>query len=77
MASSISKLPFKGNQYYKIYQNYFISKIKERKIETIYETRKDDKIIIGLLLDKKCFNQERAGEMLIKIKLKFDCKELK
>ena len=69
--------PLKGNQYYKIYQNYFISKIKERKIETIYETRKDDKIIIGLLLDKKCFNQERAGEMLIKIKLKFDCKELK
>ena len=69
--------PLKGNDYHSIYKNYFISKIKKKKIQTIYETREDEKIITALVLDEKCFKTERVGEMLIKINLNFTCDELK
>ena len=69
--------PLKGNDYHGIYKNYFISKIKKKKIQTIYETREDEKIITALVLDEKCLKTERVGEMLIKINLNFTCDELK
>ena len=69
--------PLRGNNFYNIYQSYFISKIKEKKIETIYETREDEKIITELILNKKCFKKERVGKMLIKIDLNFTCIDLK
>ena len=69
--------PLRGNNYYEIYQKYFISKIKKKKIKTIYEIRKEEKIITALVLDEKCFKKERVGEMLIKIDLDFSCSELK
>ena len=50
--------PLKGNDYHGIYKNYFISKIKKKKIQTIYETREDEKIITALVLDKKCLKTD-------------------
>lgn len=69
--------PLKGNYYYNVYQNYFISKIKKKKIKTIYETREDEKLITDLVLDEQCLKKERVGNMLIKINLNFTCDELK
>ena len=60
-----------------MYQNYFISKIKKKKIKTIYETREDEKLITELVLDEQCLKKERVGNMLIKINLNFTCDELK
>jgi len=67
--------PLKESQYYNVYKDYFISKIKKNKIETIFETREDEKTITALILNEKCFKKERVGKMLIKIKLKLDCSE--
>jgi len=70
--------PIRGNKYFKKYQEYFISRIKEKNIDTIFETREDDKIIIALLLKEECFiKKERLGDMLIKVKLNLGCEELK
>ena len=70
--------PLRENKYFKKYQEYFISKIKKKNIDTIFETREDEKIIIALLLDEECFiKKERLGNMLIKIKLNLGCEELK
>ena len=45
-----------------------IDRIKKKNINTIFETREDDKIIIALLLNEECFiKKERLGNMLIKI----------
>ena len=69
--------PLKGNKFFKTYKSYFISKIKKNNIETIFETREDENSIISLLLDENCLAKERTGKMLIKIKLNFNCKDLK
>lgn len=69
--------PLKGNKFFKTYKSYFISKIKKNNIETIFETREDENLIISLLLDENCLVKERTGKMLIKIKLNFNCKDLK
>tara|TARA_X000001036_G_C20563904_1_gene759657 strand:- start:386 stop:925 length:540 start_codon:yes stop_codon:yes gene_type:complete len=69
--------PLKGSKYFTYYQDYFISKIKKGKIETIYETSANNKTIISLLFREECFMKERVGKMLIKLELNLNCKELK
>ena len=71
--------PLKGNKYFEIYKNYFINKIKENKIQTVYETREDDFTILELVLNPNCFfnKKERVSPMLIKLKLNEDCKDLR
>jgi len=68
--------PLRGSNQFKKYQKFFISKIKENNIETILETRTDDKIITALILNENCFLKERIGKMLIKVKLNLNCQEL-
>ena len=69
--------PLEGNKYFNVYKKYFIAKIKEKKIKVIFETKENDAIITALILDKKCFNKNRVGKMLIKIELNLNCEELK
>ena len=70
--------PLRGSKYFRKYQEYFIDRIKKKNINTIFETREDDKIITALLLNEKCFTtKERLGKMLIKIRLNLSCEELK
>ena len=69
--------PLRGNKYFKVYQEYFISKIKKKNIETIFETRDDENLIISLILDESCYTKKRVKKKLIKVKLILDCSELK
>ena len=70
--------PLRGSKYFRKYQEYFIDRIKKKNINTIFETREDDKIIIALLLNEECFiKKERLGNMLIKIRLNLSCDELR
>ena len=70
--------PLRGNKFFETYKNFFITKIKKNKIVNIYETQEnDDKIITRLVLAENCFSKKRLGEMLIKLKLNYNCKELK
>ena len=59
-------------------KNILLDRIKKKNINTIFETREDDKIIIALLLNEECFiKKERLGNMLIKIRLNLSCDELR
>ena len=71
--------PLKGNKYFEIYKNYFIKKIKENKIQTVYETREDDFTILELVLNPNCFfnKKERVSAMLIKMRLNQNCEDLR
>ena len=71
--------PLKGNKYFEIYKNYFIKKIKENKIRTVYETREDDFTILELVLNPNCFfnKKDRVSAMLIKMRLNEDCKDFR
>lgn len=69
--------PTKGDKYFENYKSYFISKIKEKEVNYIFETRKDDKFITGYILDADCFSNERIGNILVKLKLNLSCKDLK
>tara|TARA_B100000575_G_C22732477_1_gene438984 strand:+ start:90 stop:599 length:510 start_codon:yes stop_codon:yes gene_type:complete len=69
--------PTKNQKYYAYYKDYFISKIKEKKIKFIFETRKDDKLITGYVLEQDCFSKEKVKNMFIKLKLNFDCIDLR
>ena len=69
--------PLAGNKYYDVYKNFFISSIKKNKIKHIYETREDDKIITKLILNQNCYSKERMTSMLVKLKLNYNCKDLK
>ena len=69
--------PLKGNKYFQTYKNYFISNIKKKNIEVIYEVSEKKKIITELILEKDCFSKEKLNPMLVKIKLNYYCKDLK
>ena len=69
--------PLAGNKYYDVYKNFFISSIKKNKIKHIYETVEDDKIITKFILNQNCYSKERMTSMLVKLKLNYNCKDLK
>ena len=69
--------PLKGQKYYDIYKNYFIKKIKKYKIDYIFEARSDEKIITSLILNENCFSKQRVSYLLIKLKLNFNCEDLR
>ncbi len=74
--------PNKNNQYYDVYKNMFINKLKAKEIKNIYLfygfTVNDDQIsrYIGTYLSKDCFEKETIIPELVRLKLK-DCKDLR
>ena len=69
--------PLRGNKYHKVYKSYFISKVKEKKIKTIYEIREGEKIITELILNEECYSKEKVSKMLLRVNLKLNCTEFK
>ena len=69
--------PLKDNIFFDEYKKFFVKIVKKNKLEVIYETiNVKEKPITGLILNNSCFNQTRVHEMLIKIELIQNCKEL-
>ena len=69
--------PLKGHKYFDTYKNYFISNIKKKEVKVIYELTKNKELITELILNEKCHSKKKITEMLIKIKLNFNCEDLK
>ena len=68
--------PLNDQKYYEKYKNFFIKNLKNNNIDFIYETTEHDKSITELVINENCLEKTRAGEMLLKIKLLKDCKDL-
>ena len=68
--------PLNDQKYYEKYKNFFIKNLKKNNIDFIYETTEHDKSITELVINEDCLEKARAGEMLLKIKLLKDCKDL-
>ena len=60
--------PTKDNEYFEIYKNFFISKLKENKIEIIYTIKPlfgdDDDDVLKTILDKNCVKKTALTEIL-------------
>ncbi len=69
--------PLRGQEYFKVYQNYFVRNIKKNKIEFIYETTENENTITELIIDKDCFKKIRISSMLVRLDLVKNCKDLK
>lgn len=69
--------PLKENKFFDEYKRFFIKIMKKNKLKVIYETINDtEKSITGLILNDSCFNQTRVHEMMIKLELNQNCKDL-
>ena len=60
--------PTKDNEYFEIYKNFFISKLKENKIEIVYTIKPlfgdDDDDVLKTVLDKNCVKKTALTEIL-------------
>ena len=68
--------PLNDQKYFKKYKNFFIKNLKNNNIDFIYETTENDKSITELVINKDCLKKVRASEMLLKIELLKNCKDL-
>ena len=69
--------PLNDQKYFENYKNFFIKNIKNNNINFIYETTENNKSITELVINNDCLEKIRVGEMLLKIRLLKDCKDLK
>ncbi len=67
--------PIKGQKYFSVYKQFFIQSLKKNKIEVIYIIGKNDKDILNLILDERCFDQEKVGNIIYKNKLLKKCED--
>ena len=67
--------PTEEQKYFSVYKQFFIQSLKKNKIEIIYIIGKNDKDILNLILNKKCFNQEKVGNILYKNELLKKCED--
>ena len=69
--------PSKNDKYFKTYKNFFIKKIKERNIETVYTIKPlyGDDDVLKNILSKDCIKKITINKNLIKQNL-LKCKEL-
>ena len=68
--------PLNDQKYFKKYKNFFIKSLKDNNIDFIYETTENDKSITELVINEDCLKKVRVSEMLLKIKLLKNCKDL-
>lgn len=70
--------PEKGNKYFEIYRNFFISKLKKNKIEIVYtvEPLIGDGNVLENILSKNCIKETRVSDIL-NSQLLLDCEDLK
>ena len=67
--------PIEGQKYFDIYKNFFIKSLKKNRIEIIYIVGKSDRNILNLILDNKCFSEEKVGNIIYKNELFNKCKD--
>ena len=67
--------PIKNQKYHEKYKNFFLQNLKHNKIDFIYETTKDNNTITELVINKECLVKKRITKILIKFKIKKQCKE--
>ena len=69
--------PVRGDKYYEIYQNFFINKLKENKVEVVYLVKPlwENNVIFEESINHECFKKNNLTEILdIYVLLK--CKDL-
>jgi hypothetical protein len=69
--------PLRKQKYYETYKEYFVKSLKKNNIENIYEVSNSSSNILQLVIDKKCFSEERLTNILIKYNLKTECNDFK
>ena len=70
--------PVKGNEYFQVYRNFFISKLKENKIEIIYTVKPlaGDSDVLETILSKNCVKKTQMTDILDSYLL-LECEDLK
>ena len=63
-------IPGKKNKYFQIYQNFFLSKLKEQNIVNVYVVERDKlKIFQTIFIDHQCFKKTVINEMGIMLNI--------
>ena len=70
--------PAKGNKYFQVYRNFFISKLKENKIEIVYTVKPlaGDDDVLETILSKNCVKKTQMTDILDS-HLLLECEDLK
>ena len=63
----------KKNKYYKEFQSYLISKIKDKKIEIIYSTYDVPITFLPRYVNMNCLEEKKVNNFLRKYIVKADC----
>ena len=63
-------VPSENNKFFEIYKNFYLKKLKEQNINTIYIIGKSKKKFIDILFqDKDCFEEKNINDKLLKLKI--------
>ena len=70
--------PVKGDEYFQLYRNFFINKLKENKIEIIYTVKPllGDDDVLETILSKNCVKKTQMTDIL-DTHLLLECEDLK
>ena len=70
--------PVKGDKYFQVYRNFFISKLKENNIKIIYTVKPlvGDDDVIETILSKNCVKKTQITDILDS-HLLLECEDLK
>ena len=70
--------PEKGHQYFSIYKDFFINKLKENKIEIVYTIKPlwGDDDVLKDVLNEDCYQKNKINDILDS-HLLFNCNQLK
>ena len=69
--------PLKGQKYFPVYKKFFINNLKKNKIEIIYIIGKKGQNVLNSTLSKKCFIQEKVGNIIYENVLIEKCEDFK
>lgn len=69
--------PTENQKYFSDYKFFFIQRLKDNKIENIYETITGAELIVPLILNKNCYQSKKITNILIKHVLKTECSDFK
>ena len=69
--------PLKGQKYFPVYKKFFINNLKKNKIEIIYIIGKKGQNVLNFTLSKKCFIQEKVGNIIYENVLIEKCEDFK
>ena len=74
---STVSFPIKGQKYFSVYKKFFINNLKKNKTEVIYIIGKQTQNVLNSTLSKKCFIQEKVGNIIYENVLIEKCEDFK